>query len=76
MVSFDAFGDNALTLTLRSYLDSLDNRLATITALHRSVNERFAAAGINIAFPQRDVHLDTSKPLDIRVHPVPTDARP
>ena len=76
VVSFDAFGDNALTLTLRSYLDSLDNRLATITALHRSVNERFAAAGINIAFPQRDVHLDTSKPLDIRVHPVPTDARP
>jgi len=68
-VSFDAFGDNALTLTLRSYLGSMDNRLSTITELHRVINERFNAAGIGIPFPQRDIHLDTSRPLDIRVHP-------
>ena len=29
---------------------------------------KFEKAGIVIAFPQRDVHLDTSKPLEIRVH--------
>ena len=68
VVSFEAFGDNALTLQLRSYLGSLDNRLATITALHHAVNDKFNAAGISISFPQRDVHLDASKPLDIRVH--------
>jgi potassium-dependent mechanosensitive channel len=73
VVSFDAFGDNALNLTLRSYLGSLENRLETITELHRAINERFTAADICIAFPQRDIHLDTSKPLDIRVHRTPAD---
>jgi small-conductance mechanosensitive channel len=31
------------------------------------INELFREAGIVIAFPQRDVHLDTSKPLDLRI---------
>jgi potassium efflux system protein len=70
-VSFDAFGDNALTLQLRSYLGSMDNRLATITALHRAINDKFAAAGISIAFPQRDIHLQTDKPLEVRLHSTP-----
>ncbi|MBT8420411.1 MAG: mechanosensitive ion channel, partial [Gammaproteobacteria bacterium] len=65
--TFEGFGDNALTLFLRCYIESLDNRLATITALHQAINDKFNAAGISIAFPQRDIHLDTSKPLDIRV---------
>ncbi|MCB1881156.1 MAG: mechanosensitive ion channel [Gammaproteobacteria bacterium] len=68
VASFEAFGDNALTLQLRSYLNSMENRLATITALHRAINNKFNAAGICIAFPQRDLHLDTSSPLDIRIH--------
>jgi len=29
--------------------------------------QTFAKAGIAIAFPQRDVHLDTSHPLEIRM---------
>ncbi|MCP5417533.1 MAG: mechanosensitive ion channel [Chromatiaceae bacterium] len=70
VVSFEAFGDNTLTLQLRTYLANLEKRLATITALHRAINARFNAEGITIAFPQRDVHLDTSKPLDIRIHRV------
>jgi len=36
--------------------------------LHSTINEKFGEAGIVIAFPQRDVHLDTSKPLEIRIH--------
>jgi len=71
VASFEAFGDNALTLQLRSYLGSMDNRLATITALHTAINEKFNAAGIVIAFPQRDLHLDTDRPLDIRLHRSP-----
>lgn len=68
IASFEAFGDNALTLQLRSYLNNMENRLATITDLHRAINNKFNAAGICIAFPQRDLHLDTSTPLDIRIH--------
>jgi potassium-dependent mechanosensitive channel len=28
---------------------------------------RLADAGISIAFPQRDIHLDTARPLQIEV---------
>lgn len=64
-VTFEEFGDNALTLRLRAYLDDLDYRLAIITDLHRAINEKYAQAGIEIAFPQRDLHLDTKQPLEI-----------
>jgi potassium efflux system protein len=67
VVTFEEFGDNALTLNLRCYISSLEQRLVTVTALHQAVYDKFGEAGIVIAFPQRDVHLDTSKPLEIKV---------
>ncbi|NMG02092.1 mechanosensitive ion channel domain-containing protein [Azoarcus taiwanensis] len=66
-VSFESFGDDALMLYLRAYLANMDNRLATITALHRGIYNKFNAAGLSIAFLQRDVHLDLKHPLDIRL---------
>jgi len=68
LITFEAFGDNALMLYLRCYISSLDHRLVTVTALHEAIYAKYEQAGIAIAFPQRDVHLDTSKPLEIRVH--------
>ena len=68
VASFEAFGDDALMLYLRAYLPNMDNRLSVITALHKSINAKFNAAGLVIAFPQRDVHLDVTHPLDIRLH--------
>jgi len=68
LITFEGFGDNALNLVLRCYLASLDNRLAIISALHQSINDKFRSAGISIAFPQRDVHLSTAHPLDVRIH--------
>jgi potassium efflux system protein len=68
VVTFEAFGDSALMLYVRCYISSLDHRLETVTSLHESIYAKFKQAGIVIAFPQRDVHLDTSKPLEIRVH--------
>ncbi|MCU7828843.1 MAG: mechanosensitive ion channel [Candidatus Thiodiazotropha sp. (ex Myrtea sp. 'scaly one' KF741663)] len=74
VATFEAFGDNTLNLVLRAYLGNMDNRLTTITALHEAINRKFTEAGINIAFPQRDLHLDTARPLDIRISrgPEPT----
>ena len=66
-VTFDTFGDNALTLTLRAFVESVDVRIRTISALNRAINEAFAGAGISIAFPQRDLHLDTTRPLQIEL---------
>lgn len=67
LISFEAFGDNALTVVLRCYLSSLDGRIGVITALHQAIYDTFNANGIQIAFPQRDVRLFTKKPLDIKV---------
>jgi potassium efflux system protein len=67
LIAFEGFGDNALTLTLRCFLGSLDGRLGTITDLHQAVYDKLSAAGIGFAYPQRDVHLTAAAPLDIRV---------
>jgi potassium efflux system protein len=76
VATFEGFGDNTLNLLLRSYLGDMDNRLSTITALHQAINQKFNQAGINIAFPQRDLHLDTQRPLDIRIQRKPRNAEP
>ncbi|MGB5452222.1 MAG: mechanosensitive ion channel domain-containing protein [Sedimenticolaceae bacterium] len=64
-ISFEGFGDNSLTLNMRAFLNEVDARLATITELHQSILEKFRAAGIEIAYPQRDLHLSTSRPLEM-----------
>ena len=66
---FTQFGDNTLNLELRCFIGNLDDRLPVITQLHETINQCFNDNGIVIAFPQRDVHLDTSRPLDVRIHP-------
>jgi potassium efflux system protein len=66
-VIFDAFGDNALSLKLRCFIPDTFYRLAIVTALHKEINQKFNEAGLVIAFPQRDVHLNTNSPLDIRI---------
>jgi potassium efflux system protein len=66
-ILFEAFGDNTLNLVLRCFVDSQDVRMTTLTQLHQAINKSFNAAGITIAFPQRDVHLDTLQPLDVRI---------
>jgi potassium efflux system protein len=66
-VTFESFGDNSLTLTLRCFTDSVETRLQAISGLHEEINRRFNEAGIVIAFPQRDLHIDASQPLDIRI---------
>ncbi len=67
-ITFDSFGDNSLAITVRCYLDSTDYRVHVASELHLVINRKLNDAGIVISFPQRDVHLDTSSPLDIRLH--------
>ncbi len=67
MVVFQSFGDNSLLLSLRCFVGSIDHRLTTVSELHNTINDRFRDAGIGIAFPQRDLHLYTDRPLQVRV---------
>ncbi|MBW3597567.1 MAG: mechanosensitive ion channel [Planctomycetes bacterium] len=67
VVTFNAFGDSALNLMLFAWLPNLDNRLKVINDLHTEINVRLSEAGIVIAFPQRDLHLHSPEPLQVRV---------
>ncbi|MFN3193643.1 MAG: mechanosensitive ion channel domain-containing protein [Aureliella sp.] len=57
IVTFEGFGDNTLNIVLRAYLATLDNRLSTVHELHERIYQAFNDAGIEIAFPQRDLHI-------------------
>jgi potassium efflux system protein len=67
LITFDEFGDNSLLIKVRFFLDQLDTRLVTSSELRLDINRRLNKAGIVVAFPQRDIHLDTSEPLEIRM---------
>ncbi|MBL8820083.1 MAG: mechanosensitive ion channel [Planctomyces sp.] len=69
VVSFEGFGDSTLNLVLRCFLPNLDHRAKVITQLHTTINERLKLAGIEIAYPQRDLHIRT---LPAGVFPPPT----
>ncbi len=67
MVTFEQFGDNSLLIKARYFMDQLDQRLRVSSDLMLDINRRLNNKGIVVAFPQRDVHLDTSQPLEIRM---------
>lgn len=68
-VVFADFGDNALIFEAYFWLRArsiLDRRAIESEVRHR-IGEHLDDAGIVIAFPQRDVHLDTTRPLAVEV---------
>jgi potassium efflux system protein len=64
---FLGFGDNTLNFELRVYIKNIDNWIPMMHSLNRSIDREFRQAGVTIAFPQRDVHLDATGPLEVRV---------
>ena len=54
---FEGFGANELKLVLRCQLATLDERLPTTNALHTLISKKFSQAGLNIPFPQQDLHI-------------------
>lgn len=68
-VLFNSFGDSALVFEVNFWTrpDSVLERLETESELRFVIDRLFREAGIVIAFPQQDVHLDTTHPLEVRV---------
>jgi potassium efflux system protein len=64
---FLGFGDNSLNFELRVFVRGMDNRLPVTHQLHLAIDREFRKAGINIAFPQRDIHLDAVGPLEVHL---------
>ena len=70
-VLFTEFGDNALHFRAYFWLrmaEMIDRRRVESDVRYR-IDHLFRVAGISIAFPQRDVHLDAAAPLDVRIVP-------
>jgi small-conductance mechanosensitive channel len=67
-VLFTDFGESALSFELRFWVDVLRTNPAQVTSdLRQMITGAFAEHGIVIAFPQRDLHLDTARPLQVEV---------
>ncbi len=68
-VIFEQFGDNSLEfdtyfwVTARSPMEV--RRIQS--QVRFAIDDEFRQHGLVIAFPQRDVHLDTARPLEVRV---------
>lgn len=68
-VIFEAFGDNALQFSVYFWVELtpfIDSRVVMSDVRHR-VDKLFREAGIEIAYPQRDIHLDSIAPLELRL---------
>ncbi|GAB5558426.1 MAG: hypothetical protein SynsKO_00730 [Synoicihabitans sp.] len=66
MVLFDSFADSALEF-LAIFHTRLDDRFEALTEVRHSLVESLGEADIPIAFPQRDVHLDTVRPIEVKL---------
>ena len=56
-VLFLSFGESSLDFELRVWVLDTDHRLKVQSELHQEIDRRFREANIQIAFPQRDLHL-------------------
>ncbi|UCC97931.1 MAG: mechanosensitive ion channel [Phycisphaerales bacterium] len=71
VVIFKSFGDNSLEFELRVYIAGIENYVPVWHEINCAIDKAFRQAGIEIAFPQRDIHIrsikaslpvDTNKP--------------
>jgi potassium efflux system protein len=56
-VFFVGFGQSSLDFSLRAFVPSVSLAFMVKHQLHMAIDEAFRQAGIEIAFPQRDVHI-------------------
>ncbi|MFV2031285.1 MAG: mechanosensitive ion channel domain-containing protein [Gammaproteobacteria bacterium] len=60
-VLFREFGESALIFELRCFITDIDNYTAVLSEINFSIAEAFSKAGIEIPFPQTDVHVRLSE---------------
>jgi potassium efflux system protein len=68
IVLFKSFGDSSLEFELRVYVSGIDNYLPVWHGINCAIDDAFRKAGIEIAFPQRDLHIrsvQTNIPVDL-----------
>jgi len=63
-VDFTDFADSALIFRIRFWITSPEFWLAAPTELRFKIDEEFKKNGIEIAFPQQDIHIRSASGLD------------
>lgn len=68
-IIFEDFGDNSLVFDAYFWCDVAGEKLLreVRSDIRFRICDLFAENGIVVAFPQRDVHLDSKEPLSIRI---------
>ncbi len=68
-VNFAEFGDNALIFELHFWMSLREgpNRMEVESELRFEIDDLFRAAGIVMAYPQRDIHLNVMRPVEVRM---------
>ena len=56
-VLFLSFGESSLDFELRVWVLDAEERVKVQSELHQAIDRSFREANIEIAFPQRDLHL-------------------
>ena len=59
IILFDEFGESTLNFELRVYCSGIEHYLPLKHDMHMQVDKAFRNADIEIAFPQRDLHIRT-----------------
>lgn len=57
LIYFMEFGDSSLNFQLRVWLDDIDYMNEVRSQLNQAIDNRFRELGIEVPFPQRDLHL-------------------
>lgn len=65
-ILFKEFGDSSLNFEIRCFIRNIEERLAILSDFNFRIAKAFDEAGIQIPFPQRDVHLFTHSDKDIK----------
>jgi potassium-dependent mechanosensitive channel len=63
-VFFIGFGDSSLDFEIRAFVDAFNKRLRVRHEINVAVAHALAAAGIEIPFPQRDLHIRSAAGLE------------
>lgn len=69
-VSFEDFANDALVFSVSFWIHLQEASKGKVESdLRFRIDELFTQAGIVIAYPQRDVHLNVMRPLEVRLAP-------